>query len=107
MSFVRHAWYVAGWAKDIDGQLRSVRILGEDLVIFRTSGGQVAVLQDRCPHKLLPLSKGRLINNEIECGYHGSVFGADGKCTRIPGQPRVPPTACVPIRYMNVMTLSG
>jgi len=95
MSFVRNAWYVAGWAKEIDGQLRSVRILGEDLVIFRTSGGQVAVLQDRCPHKLLPLSKGRLISDEIECGYHGSLFGADGKRTRIPGQPRVPPTACV------------
>lgn len=95
MNFVRNAWYVAGWASEFDRQLRQVRILSEDLVMFRTSTGGVAALQDRCPHKSLPLSQGRLIDDEIECGYHGSVFGLDGKCTRIPGQPRVPPTACV------------
>ena len=95
MSFVRNAWYVAGWAKEFDHQLHQAKILDEDLVLYRTSKGEVVALQDRCPHKHLPLSKGRLIEDEIECGYHGSVFGPDGKCTRIPGQPRVPPTACV------------
>lgn len=95
MNFVRNAWYVAGWASEFDRQLRQVRILSEDLVMFRSSTGGVTALQDRCPHKSLPLSQGRLIDDEIECGYHGSVFGLDGKCTRIPGQPRVPPTDCV------------
>jgi len=95
MNFVRNAWYVAGWASEFDRQLRQVRILSEDFVMFRSSTGGVTALQDRCPHKSLPLSQGRLIDDEIECGYHGSVFGLDGKCTRIPGQPRVPPTDCV------------
>ena len=95
MHFVRNAWYVAGWAREFDHELRHVKILGEDLVVFRTSNGEVAVLHDRCPHKHLPLSKGRLVGDRIECGYHGSVFGTDGKCTRVPGQPRVPPSACV------------
>ena len=95
MDFVRNAWYVAGWAKEFDHRLHQVKVLNEDLVVFRTSKGEVAALKDRCPHKHLPLSMGRLIDDEIECGYHGSVFGSDGKCTRIPGQPRVPPTACV------------
>ena len=90
MSFVRNAWYVAGWVREFNWELRPAKILGEDLVFFRMSSGEVAALQDRCPHKLLPLSKGRVIDDEIECGYHGSVFGADGRCKKIPGQPRVP-----------------
>ena len=95
MEFVRNAWYVAGWSKEFGHQLHQIKILGEDLVSFRASTGDVSVLQDRCPHKLLPLSQGRLIEDQIECGYHGTTFGADGKYTHIPGQPRVPPTACV------------
>ena len=46
MNFVRNAWYVAGWASEFDRQLRQVRILSEDLVMFRTSTGGVAALQE-------------------------------------------------------------
>ena len=95
MAFVRNAWYVAGWSGEFEHGLHRVKILDEDLVMYRTSTGEVAALKDRCPHKLLPLSRGRLIDDQIECGYHGTTFGADGRCTRIPGQPRIPPTACV------------
>ena len=93
MTFVRNAWYVAGWSGDFRHRLHPVRILGEDLVMYRTSTGAVAALRDRCPHKLLPLSRGRLIDDRVECGYHGTTFAADGGCVRIPGQPRVPPAA--------------
>lgn len=95
MAFVRNAWYVAGWSGEFEHRLHRVKILDDDLVMYRTSTGEVAALKDRCPHKLLPLSRGRLIDDQIECGYHGTTFGADGRCTRIPGQPRIPPTACV------------
>ncbi len=95
MAFVRNAWYVAGWSEEFERRLRRVTVLGEDLVMYRASTGAVAALADRCPHKLLPLSRGRLTGDRIECGYHGTTFGPDGRCTRIPGQPRIPPTACV------------
>ena len=85
MAFVRNAWYVAGWASEFGDGLTPMRILGEDLVIYRTSNGDVAALQDRCPHKLLPLSMGRIIDDQVQCGYHGTTFGSDGKCTRVPG----------------------
>tara|TARA_Y100001934_G_C12381517_1_gene792705 strand:- start:4251 stop:5276 length:1026 start_codon:yes stop_codon:yes gene_type:complete len=95
MDFVKNAWYVAGWGSEFDQQLLKVKILDEDLVMYRTSAGFVTALLDRCPHKLLPLSMGQLIDDNIQCGYHGTTFDAAGKCTHIPGQPRVPPTACV------------
>ena len=95
MSFVKNAWYVAGWASEFDHQLSTVRILGDDLVMYRTSKGEVVALQDCCPHKLLPLSMGRIIKDQVECGYHGLKFDPDGRCTHAPSQPRVPPSVCV------------
>ena len=95
MNFVKNAWYVAGWASEFDQQLSTAKILNEDLVMYRTSTGEVVALYDCCPHKLLPLSMGRLIEDQIECGYHGLMFGTDGRCTHIPSQHRVPPSACV------------
>ena len=93
--FVRNAWYVAGWGRDFGDALRAVEMLGERLVMFRASDGRVRALEDRCPHRLLPLSKGRRIGDAIQCGYHGMRFGADGRCVRVPGQSNVPRSAYV------------
>ena len=54
-NFVKNAWYVAGWSTEIDDELRRFTILGEHVVMFRKSDGSVAALEDRCPHRLLPL----------------------------------------------------
>ena len=54
MNFVKNAWYVAGWASEFDQQLSAVKILDEDLVMYRTPKGEVVALYDCCPHKLLP-----------------------------------------------------
>jgi len=58
--------------------------------MYRTEAGAVVALRDQCPHRKLPLSRGRLCGDEIECGYHGMRFGIDGRCTRIPGQDHIP-----------------
>jgi len=96
MDYVKNAWYVAGWASEFDGELRRVTILEEHVVMFRNSGGQVIALEDRCPHRMLPLSKGKLIGDDIQCGYHGLTFNCEGKCIRIPGQTNLPASAGVP-----------
>jgi phenylpropionate dioxygenase-like ring-hydroxylating dioxygenase large terminal subunit len=57
---------------------------GNPLVLFRTKDG-VTALTDRCPHRLVELSNGRVIEGQIECPYHGWRFGAAGVCTAIPG----------------------
>lgn len=95
MSYVRNAWYVLGWAKEINDKLDRITIMGDPIVVFRTTEGNVIALEDRCPHKLLPLSKGRIVDNTIQCGYHGMTFDQTGQCVRIPGQNTIPKTACV------------
>ncbi len=95
MTFVRNAWYVAGWSKNFGRELTPLTIMDEDIVIYRTEAGAAVALTDECPHKRLPLSKGRLKGDAVECGYHGMTFGCDGKCVRIPGQSNLPSSAWV------------
>jgi phenylpropionate dioxygenase-like ring-hydroxylating dioxygenase large terminal subunit len=91
MKFVRNAWYVAGWSSEFGAELKRSTILGDNVVIYRTSAGQVAALEDRCPHRLLPLSMGRVVDGgDVQCGYHGLTFDVSGKCVRAPGQDNVP-----------------
>lgn len=95
MSFVRNAWYVAGWSRDFAEALVPVTITGQSIVIFRASDGALVALEDRCPHKQLKLSKGKRIGDTVQCGYHGMTFGRDGKCVRVPGQDNLPRSAYV------------
>lgn len=89
--FLRNCWYVAGWSKDFDRSLRAETILGEHVVIYRQTDGQAVALEDACPHRKLPLSKGRLIGDQVECGYHGLTFDRSGGCIAAPTQPNAIP----------------
>ena len=77
MDYVKNAWYVAGWSDDFSRTLRPLTILEQNVVLYRTEAGDVVALEDRCPHRLLPLSKGRLIGDDVQCGYHGMTFGPE------------------------------
>lgn len=94
-TLVRNAWYVAAWSTEVDDQLRRFVILGDPVLLFRRTDGRVAALEDLCPHRLLPLSKGKRIGDTVQCGYHGLTFDSSGKCVRVPGQDKVPPSAYV------------
>jgi len=93
--FVKNAWYVAGWSSEFAQSLQRVTLLGQHMVMYRTSTNLVVALEDRCPHRLLPLSKGKRIGDDIQCGYHGMTFDCSGACVRIPGQDNVPASAYV------------
>lgn len=95
MEYVRNAWYVAGWSSEIGDEPKRVTMLETHLVVYRASSGEVVALEDRCPHRLLPLSMGKRIGDNLQCGYHGMTFGPDGKCVRIPGQDNLPASAYV------------
>ncbi len=95
MAFVRNAWYVAAWSSELDRSLQRRTILGEAVVMYRTEDGAPVALRDRCPHRLLPLSRGRLVGDTLQCGYHGLVFDAAGTCVKAPGQEVIPPNARV------------
>jgi vanillate O-demethylase monooxygenase subunit len=93
--YPRQQWYVAGWSHEITRHPVERRILGESIVLYRTESGAVVALANTCPHRGYPLSKGRLLGDVLECGYHGLSFEASGKCVRVPNQDRVPPGLCV------------
>ena len=93
--FVRNAWYVAAWSTEIDDDLRRFTILGDHVVMYRKSDGGVVALEDRCPHRLLPLSKGKRVGDNVQCGYHGLTFDCSGACVRVPGQTNLPKSAYV------------
>jgi vanillate O-demethylase monooxygenase subunit len=93
--WLRNCWQVIAFAREI-GQTPLARTgCGEEIVLFRTASGQPVALADRCPHRLAPLSLGRVVGDQIQCGYHGLCFDAGGQCVRVPGQDTVPRQAKV------------
>jgi phenylpropionate dioxygenase-like ring-hydroxylating dioxygenase large terminal subunit len=94
--FLRNTWYVAGWSKDFDRSLKAETYLGDNVVIYRKQDGTPVALEDACPHRKLPLSKGNLRGDTVECGYHGLTFDCTGTCVSAPTQPdNVPRRAVV------------
>ena len=87
--FFRNAWYIAAEVPELDLGLVSRTILGQRLVFFRTIAGSLGALEDRCPHRLAPLSFGKVVGDNLRCGYHGAEFGRDGRCVKVPGQSAV------------------
>ena len=94
-TFPLNAWYAAAYDVEVRHELLARTVCKQALVLYRQSDGRVAVLEDACWHRLLPLSMGRLEGDELVCGYHGIVYNAEGLCTHLPSQETVPPSACV------------
>jgi phenylpropionate dioxygenase-like ring-hydroxylating dioxygenase large terminal subunit len=85
MSFVHNRWYVAGLASALArGKMAERTLLGEMVLLFRASNGEAKAISGRCPHRFAPLSMGALIDDEIQCGYHGLRFDAEGRCVHNP-----------------------
>jgi len=91
--FLKDYWYVAAWSNEVTAEPLARMFLGEHVVLYRTPGGQVVALEDRCCHRQLPLSMGKVLGERLQCGYHGLVFAPDGACVEVPGQSTVPPGA--------------
>jgi vanillate O-demethylase monooxygenase subunit len=91
--FLKNTWYIAAWSRDIGSELLTRTILTEQIVLFRKSDGAVVALEDACPHRKLPLSKGRIVGDVVECGYHGMQFDCSGRCVLVPTQDSIPPKA--------------
>ena len=91
--FLRNCWYAAAWPHEVGRTPLARTFLDEPVVLYRAEDGAPVALEDRCCHRSLPLSLGRLTGDGIECGYHGLVFAGDGECVRIPGQSTIPPDA--------------
>jgi phenylpropionate dioxygenase-like ring-hydroxylating dioxygenase large terminal subunit len=94
--FPLNAWYAAAWRHELGrGEILARTVCERKIALWRTTDGAAVALEDACWHRLLPLSMGRLEGDSLVCRYHGLAFDASGRCTRMPSQDRISPSACV------------
>lgn len=99
MPFLRNSWYVAALSGEVSDQPLARTLLNEPIVLFRRSDGRAVALEDRCPHRFVPLSRGQVRGDVIACGYHGLRFDATGACVANPhGDKTIPRNARVAAR---------
>ena len=94
-TFPLNAWYAAAYDVELGRKLMARTVCNLKIVMFRKLDGSVAALEDACWHRLMPLSLGHLDGDEVTCGYHGLVYNAQGRCTHMPSQETLNPSACV------------
>lgn len=91
-------WYPVAQAHSLRDKPMRVMLFGRAVVLARLPSGKLLALDDRCPHRHVPLSDGALVGETLQCKYHGWTFGADGRCTTMPG---LCPSAVVPTVQVN------
>ena len=84
----RRYWLPVGTVSELHDIPRAVRILGEDLVLFRDPDGKVGLLGLHCPHRGASLEYGEIEESGIRCPYHGWLFNVEGRCLEMPAEPR-------------------
>ncbi|WP_417626537.1 Rieske 2Fe-2S domain-containing protein [Pararhodobacter aggregans] len=86
---MRLYWLPFMASKDLekDGQPQTVRLLGETLVAFRDTAGNVGLVDHICPHRGAPMAFARNEDCGLRCVYHGWKFGVDGKVADMPAEP--------------------
>ena len=83
---LRRYWHPVGLVSDANDIPRKVRVLGEDLILFRYRLGHAGLLHARCCHRGTTLYYGKVEDDGIRCCYHGWKFDAEGRCLEQPGE---------------------
>ncbi|MDM0021378.1 aromatic ring-hydroxylating oxygenase subunit alpha [Variovorax saccharolyticus] len=93
----RQLWHPVALAEEVAAAPMAVRLLGENLVLWRDGAAAVHAWADRCPHRGARLSLGRVVACDgaatLECPYHGWRFEAGGRCVQVPALPDFVPPA--------------
>ncbi|MBL1208493.1 aromatic ring-hydroxylating dioxygenase subunit alpha [Geminocystis sp. GBBB08] len=77
-------WYVVASSSEVKNKPLGVTLWHENIVLFRNEKGEIQALEDCCPHRLVKLSDGQVVDNDLECAYHGWRFDGEGKCSFVP-----------------------
>jgi phenylpropionate dioxygenase-like ring-hydroxylating dioxygenase large terminal subunit len=85
--YFRRFWHPVGFSSELTDLPRRIKILGEDLVLFRDLSGRAGLLQLHCSHRGASLEFGRIAKQGIICCYHGWHFDIDGRIIDTPGEP--------------------
>jgi 5,5'-dehydrodivanillate O-demethylase len=85
---LRRYWHPIAVAAELNNEsIKRLRILGEDLVLYRGAEGGYGLVAERCAHRGASLAYGRIEGCNIRCPYHGWLYGPDGKCVEQPAEP--------------------
>jgi phenylpropionate dioxygenase-like ring-hydroxylating dioxygenase large terminal subunit len=85
--WMRRYWHPVAVSAKVEATPQNVRILGEDLIIFRDRKGRPGLLYPRCAHRGTTLYYGKCEDEGIRCCYHGWLFSVDGRCLDQPCEP--------------------
>ena len=99
---MRLYWQPAALADELGGErpVKAVRLLGQDLVLFRDEKGVLGLLDRDCPHRGADLAFGRLEHGGLRCAFHGWLFDTAGRCLETPAEPEGS-TLCTRIRQKS------
>lgn len=88
-NWMRRYWQPVALTEELDTErpVVPVRVLGEDLVLFRNDDGTLGLIDRRCAHRGADLSLGRLEDGGLRCYFHGWLFNGDGGCLDTPAEP--------------------
>lgn len=95
---LRRYWHPVGLSSDADATPRRVRVLGEDLILFRDGNGKPGLLYPRCAHRGTSLYYGKVEERGIRCCYHGWLFDVEGRCLEMPCEPNPTGAQCGRVR---------
>jgi vanillate O-demethylase monooxygenase subunit len=93
--FLQNYWYAIAWATEVGRTPFARTVCNEPIVLYRTQAGEAIAMEDRCCHRRLPLHMGKVVDDNLQCHYHGLTFDRSGRCVKVPGQSLVPPSARV------------
>ena len=85
--YLRRYWQPVALTSEVEDLPRLIRVLGEDLVLFRDGSGRYGLVHRQCPHRRASMEFGVCETRGIRCCYHGWLFDVDGSVLEIPGQP--------------------
>jgi phenylpropionate dioxygenase-like ring-hydroxylating dioxygenase large terminal subunit len=100
-------WYVAALSSEVTRQPFSCIIWKQPIVLYRDSQGMVHGLDDYCPHRMVKLSHGAVVGDNIECAYHGWQFTGTGHCASVPYLATNQKLPSCKIRHYPVQELDG
>ncbi|MCX7363108.1 MAG: aromatic ring-hydroxylating dioxygenase subunit alpha [Alphaproteobacteria bacterium] len=95
---LRRYWHPVGLSSDAGGTPRPVKILGEELILFRDGQGRPGHVYPRCCHRGTTLYYGKIEERGIRCCYHGWLFDIEGKCLEMPCEPNPTGAQCQRVR---------